>query len=308
MKTLERLELLDRIGRALQDRMTFADIDIYLKAKGVDTSKDWSGTNSKWVYSKEMLADESEALIVEIADDLEIPHTYATVPGEPALVASFWEPGQFRLFLSHLSDHKKSVAALQSALEPYGISAFVAHVDIEPTKEWLDEIEAALASMDAMAAILHDGFKESNWTDQEVGYAMGRGVLVLPLIRDINPYGFLGKYQGLHVNGKNVKQIAQELFWILAMAPKTRTKMLTCLTDSALRSTTPAEGLAKLGLLLSVTDLSNAYLERMRDGASSSLVFSEGSALDALNSALGERGLSPVFLPASPVNDFDIPF
>jgi len=42
---------------------------------------------------------------------------------------------------------------LQSSLRRFGISAFVAHVDIDPTKEWQDEIEAALFSMDALAAI-----------------------------------------------------------------------------------------------------------------------------------------------------------
>ena len=34
MKVLERLELVDRIGRELQSRMSYADIDVYLKAYG----------------------------------------------------------------------------------------------------------------------------------------------------------------------------------------------------------------------------------------------------------------------------------
>lgn len=61
MKVLDRLELIDRIGRELQGRMGYSDIALFLKAHGVDTNKPTSGVNSKWVYSKELLADEPDA-------------------------------------------------------------------------------------------------------------------------------------------------------------------------------------------------------------------------------------------------------
>jgi len=86
-----------------------------------------------------------------------------------------------------LSAFKKTTGQLQTALRSYGVSAFVAHVDIEPTREWMSEIEAGLHSMDALVAILMPGFKESNWTDQEVGVAVGRGVLVIRSCVGLNP-------------------------------------------------------------------------------------------------------------------------
>jgi TIR domain len=79
-----------------------------------------------------------------------------------------WTDGQFRLFLSHKSDIKKEAHSLKETLRAYGISAFVAHDDIVPTKEWQEEIENALATMDGFAALLTSGFHDSNWTDQEV--------------------------------------------------------------------------------------------------------------------------------------------
>ena len=51
--------------------------------------------------------------------------------------------------------------------------------------------------MDALAAILTPGFNESKWTDQEVGVAVGRGSLIIPIRKGMNPYGFIGKYQGM---------------------------------------------------------------------------------------------------------------
>jgi hypothetical protein len=50
------------------------------------------------------------------------------------------------LFLSHLASLKVTVGKLKLSLRKYAISGFVAHEDIDPTKEWQDEIEAALFS------------------------------------------------------------------------------------------------------------------------------------------------------------------
>jgi hypothetical protein len=105
---------------------------------------------------------------------------------------------------------------LQTALLDFGITAFVAHNDIQPTKEWQEEIKKGLFSMKALAAILTPGFRESNWTDQETGLAIGRDVLVMAIMRGIDPYGFIAKYQGLQGAGKTVRQVADGVFQILA--------------------------------------------------------------------------------------------
>lgn len=114
-----------------------------------------------------------------------------------AEVMHIWHEGFFRLFLSHVSAHKVAVASLKSELRLRGISAFVAHEDITPSLEWQNEIELALRSMHALAALLTPDFHPSNWTDQEVGFALGKGVLVVPVRMGSDPYGFIGKVQGL---------------------------------------------------------------------------------------------------------------
>lgn len=73
----------------------------------------------------------------------------------------------------------------------------MAHEDIEPTQEWQREIEHALRSMDALLALLTSDFHESDWTDQEVGVAMGRGVPLIAVRLGRDPYGLMGKGQGL---------------------------------------------------------------------------------------------------------------
>ena len=65
----------------------------------------------------------------------------------PEGIERIWTESGFRLFLSHKSEVKTETAALKSRLAQFGISAFVAHEDILPTKAWQDEIENALATM-----------------------------------------------------------------------------------------------------------------------------------------------------------------
>jgi hypothetical protein len=108
-----------------------------------------------------------------------------------------WGDGGFRLFLSHKTEVKKQTAELKDRLATYGISCFVAHEDILPTKAWQDEIENALSSMDGFVALMTENFHDSNWTDQEVGFAVCREVPLIAIKLGIDPYGFIGKFQAL---------------------------------------------------------------------------------------------------------------
>ncbi len=45
--------------------------------------------------------------------------------------------------------------------------------------------------------LLTEKFHQSDWTDQEVGYALGRGVPLIAVKLERDPYGFIGKFQAL---------------------------------------------------------------------------------------------------------------
>jgi hypothetical protein len=117
-----------------------------------------------------------------------------------------WGDEGFRLFLSHKAEVKVQTGHLKKRLSIFGISAFVAHQDIRPTREWQDEIENALHCMDAFAALLTGDFHDSDWTDQEVGFALARGVPVIAVQLERDPYGFLGKFQGLRCDWDNAPE------------------------------------------------------------------------------------------------------
>lgn len=115
----------------------------------------------------------------------------------PDATKRIWGDDGFRVFLSHKSEVKKETAVLKEGLRLFGISSFVAHEDIHPTKAWQDEIENALSSMDGFVALMTEGFHDSNWTDQEVGFAVARGVPIIAVRLGKDPYGFIGKFQAL---------------------------------------------------------------------------------------------------------------
>ena len=118
------------------------------------------------------------------------------VPDEA--VKRIWgDEERFRLFLSHVSKFKGETAELKNKLAWFGVSCFVAHEDIEPEKEWQEEIEVALGSMHAFAALLTADFHKSKWTDQEVGFAYARRVPFISVRLEIDPYGFMGKFQAV---------------------------------------------------------------------------------------------------------------
>lgn len=142
---------------------------------------------------------------------------------------AIWVPGYFRLFLSHVSSLKEKTLALRKALAKYQISGFVAHADVTPTKEWQQQIELALRSMEGLAALLSDGFSRSNWTDQEVGYALGKGIFVLPIRIAVDPYGFLAKIQALAARGKKPSVLAYEIFSLLSRDRATAHRLADCL-------------------------------------------------------------------------------
>jgi hypothetical protein len=163
------------------------------------------------------------------------PDTVSSAPTAGDL-KRIWTPGFLRVFISHVAVNKDTAMSLKLGMSYYGLSGFVAHCDIEPTRKWLDEIERALQSMHAMVLLLTADFHGSKWTDQETGMALGRGVPVVPVRIDIDPYGFVGKLQAVSGKGKIPKELARELLDVLLKNPVVRDDLTVALVTKFERS------------------------------------------------------------------------
>ena len=222
LKASEKLDLIDKIGRELQQKYTFSDIDIYLKDFNVQPPIEPS-YNSKWVYSKQALADVQSAVLLEIAADLKIVDVF---PSENMKPPKIWvKCKKFRLFVSHISKDKDKAMRLKETLASHKISAFVAHEDIEPTLIWQDEIERGLYAMDAMVTVHTPGFSLSHWTQQEIGFALGRNVKIISLRMGEDPSGFLSKQQALSRRNRKAEKISEEIVKLLKEDSRTAEKL-----------------------------------------------------------------------------------
>lgn len=229
----------------------------------------------------------------------------------PIVDASFWVPGYFRVFISHLSSEKERATRLKEYLKKYGISCFVAHEDITVTAAWHDEIVKALQSMDCLIAILSKDFNSSSWCDQEVGFGLGRDVLCIPVKNGIDPYGLLGKYQGLNTKDKTYGYVCDKIFRILSVNEKSREKYQQCLVDLFLNSNSEDSALHRLGLLERIPQLERSILSSIRQHfLESSVLKNDKKALKRVNDLLGKYDFDSIEGTSIPysVSDDDLPF
>nr|NJM02003.1 toll/interleukin-1 receptor domain-containing protein [Desulfobacula sp.] len=229
----------------------------------------------------------------------------------PPSETPFWLPGHLKLFISHLSGDKVRATNLKDKLKSFAISSFVAHEDIEPTREWQHEIEKALFSMDALTAVLTEKFTESKWTDQEVGVALGRGVAVLPIRAGIDPYGLMGKFQGIPSRDKSVGDVAKLVVATLLKNPKTRARLVQCIVEQLLTAADATQAASKLEALELAIDLPADQLIRIRDNAATNPnLYEDIAQRRRINTLLGKHGIESIRAKpttAALPND-DIPF
>jgi hypothetical protein len=181
----------------------------------------------------------------------------------PDALERIWGHQHVRVFLSHKATVKAEAAQLRKAFLRCGIGAFVAHEDIEPTQEWQKEIERALFSMDALVALLSPDFHDSDWTDQEVGVAIGRGVPLISVRLGRDPYGLMGKGQGLGgCTWADASGIAIKVFHVLLKRLTDKTRLFECALAAYASSETFADSAWKVEHLLSgLHDLSSTQVE-----------------------------------------------
>ena len=179
-------------------------------------------------------------------------------------IRHLWDKEGIRLFLSHSSNHKIAVAKLKSALSSYGAVSFVAHVDIDPSLEWLKEIELGLQSMHALVALITPEFHTSLWTDQEIGWALGRGIAVLSVRSGADPYGFAGKYQAVPGSLEEPDALALSIVNVLLTSTRTHGEMRRSLVKAFSVSRSYTMAISLKNLLVEITDFTDEEKEVLR--------------------------------------------
>ena len=74
----------------------------------------------------------------------------------------------------------------------------------------------ALGKADALLSFHTKGFDASEWCGQEIGFALGRGIPVVPIMVDVPPGGFVGALQAGKWKADDAKAVAGTIFNTLA--------------------------------------------------------------------------------------------
>lgn len=258
MNPAERIKHIKAISSELSNE-EWALLDLTLKQFGLPCSDQWGGGN-KASYVIEMLSSAPDEPLLELAKYLGVASQLETTT-EP----KFWNGNEARVFLSHLASMKAPTSKLREELSKLGISAFVAHEDIEPTKEWQTEIESALSTMDGLIALLAPGFMGSKWCDQEVGVAIGRKLPIVSVRLGLDPYGFIGKYQAVQGVGKDPRVLARELYDIFMQNPTIGPKITTALVKMLSVSFSFEESRRLIGLIEKSAYLTSKHVSSMQE-------------------------------------------
>ena len=264
MRRRDRVRIIEEIAERLQDE-GFERIDFLLTQFGLPTQDSWFGSTQSYILDS--LKDGSASDVLELAEHLMVPNIPSLeddgVDNAPSAADRIWGSSPLRIFLSHLAVEKEFAARVQSGFARYGAASFVAHVDITPTKEWLSQIEIGLASCDLLVALMHDGFHASNWTDQEVGYVMGRQKPVYPVALGEMPYGFLGKYQAFLLAGQPAEHVANSVMTQIYADKTVSVKAAEALIYAIERSGSYARTRDLVEHLDKISNVSRAACERL---------------------------------------------
>lgn len=224
MRTVDRIELIGKLKSAVLTRYDLPNARYLLTELEIDMPAARSGTRNLSALLDDTLRSAQSSDLRKLAEELSV-----TIPGTgkdaPELPANWVNDTNFKVFVSHVSEHKTRALRLRDCLLKHRISAFVAHEDIHPTETWQIQIERALDTMDAFIALHTEGFNESNWTQQEIGYALGRKVKVLSVKMDEKPTGFLSKHQALLRGTRKAEDVAREIDDLLAKDPLTAARL-----------------------------------------------------------------------------------
>lgn len=271
MSPAERIVIVKETAKKLAQTEDWADIDLTLRVFDLPWTDSWDNNypsgnaqETQYRYCLDMLERGDATRLLALSEYLSGASRTDAEPSSLQDITGPWQPQRFKLFMSHITKDKKMVSEVKSKLMQYGIDSFVAHEDIEPTKEWMDEIVAGLDTCDALTAFITEDFHASKWTDQEVGYCIRRRVLIVPLGLGSTPYGFMGKYQGLQCKNLDSAQMADKIFDILVKNPKSQARMEESLVDQLEDSKSFDQAAARAKLLTHVKNWSPELLRKLQ--------------------------------------------
>ena len=137
-----------------------------------------------------------------------------------------------RVFVSYSSADRYFASEIKAYLENYSLSVFLAHEDIRPTVDWQNELVYNLRGCDIFMPILTSEFCNSEWTNQETGFAFALDKTILPLKINTNPSGFISRVQAFTCEERFIKFYCKKIINLIKEKPLFKESLKDCLIRS----------------------------------------------------------------------------
>ncbi len=214
-----------------------------------------------------------ESLWIELADDSNLDYQSSVKLTSQPIVnpddLSMWKPGYIRLFISHKEEYKKEATHLAEMLEGYGISSFVAHDTIEPLEKWQNIIIKGLQSMEIMIVFVTDGFFQSCWTNQEIGFALGRAVPIISLkLQKEAPQGFIQDTQAIICGLDSNQDTVSKVYKVLSQKLNHEERIRRSLIQAFVKSPNFDETIKRFTRLQSLEKITDLDIKQIIEGFS----------------------------------------
>ena len=117
-----------------------------------------------------------------------------------------------RVFVSHSSKDKVMAIAIAKAMNVFHMKPFPARSDVRGDELWREELRVEIEKCGMLVALVTPNFRESYYTEQEVGAAW---VLKKPVLAvcfgGAVPTGFISERQGLKYDGSHPSDTGESI-------------------------------------------------------------------------------------------------
>lgn len=300
MDKSQRINLIIKIAEEMSN-LDWDIIDGKLRQFNLRWQEEWNG-NYKKSYIIDSLEDAEAGQLIRLASSLDI-RDFDLYPLE---LPNYWSRVRFRVFISYRSRYKKEAGELAYALRPYLFTTFVAHRDIPPLTVWRDELLIALKTAQVYIALLTEDFREGEWTDNEVGFGLGRNRLVIPISYGGEPYGLLEHWHHGLAFTEDYDYMASQISELIMKNELTGIEYLWTVIHHFANSSSWNDAKKYISMLEDFPTIPSVFLDLIHDAAQTNREIADAFGVPSRVETLVKRHQSPN--PPSLIHPDDIPF
>ena len=246
MRVKDKMKLMEDVKQELCRQFNAENVKTFLREFNLPYSGVIPNIFGVGAYVDDKIEGISNDTLMKIAEelDMDISHLISqpTKPVTPKPTKPENDSSPAKAFISYETTDVNYANTISAFLKEYNIEAFVAYKDAREAEEFQEEILTALNKMDFFISIHTEQFSKSVWCQQEIGFAVAKGVKIIPVKLRTPPDGFIGKIHAIARDVDKTEAVVERILNILKNDPETKDLYSAKIADKVMQK--PIEQLA----------------------------------------------------------------